>query len=398
LASPVFQNRSPLPLRGAVLEVTDSTGRVLARLDERVSQTYQQRITGFWYRAASLPLINDPEMAIAALTAQHASLSHQWITTNGDKISIVGVVFPEELGWNERGDGWLFVVRAQAKHLRQHVSYFARTTRAGAQDLGQRIPELSPFRTQTIGVVGLGCVGGPSALHFARAGVRDLRVLDYDIVDAGNSVRWPLGFLASGLRKTDAMHEFVARNYPYTTVTGFNHRIGDVDADERTIFSSFFDSLDLLYDASAEFGVNHLLSDLARSRSLPYITITTTPGGWGGKIIRVRPNVTTGCWMCAMHHLDSGSIPTPPAAPTGVQPVGCANPTFTGAGFDVEEIALMGVRLAASTICPEYAKATWDIALIRLRDDQGTSLTPEWSTFALDRHLSCRNHDASLLV
>jgi hypothetical protein len=51
------------------------------------------------------------------------------------------------------------------------------------------------------------------------------------------------------------------------------------------------------------------------------------------------------------HAIDDRTIPPIPADPAeSIQPVGCANPTFPGAGFDVEQIALGAVRLAVQTL------------------------------------------------
>lgn len=124
----------------------------------------------------------------------------------------------------------------------------------------------------------------------------------------------------------------------------------DLGSSSQGILDELLSGIDLLYDATAELGVNHLMADLAAARGIPYISISTTAGAWGGLIVRIRPDDTRGCWLCLQHRLMDETIPSPPMDPRGgVQPEGCANPTFTGTGFDVGEIALSGVRLAVST-------------------------------------------------
>jgi hypothetical protein len=47
---------------------------------------------------------------------------------------------------------------------------------------------------------------------------------------------------------------------------------------------------------------------------------------------------------CHRLHIEAGSIPRPPTDPTGyVQPPGCAESTFVGSDFDIEQVALQGV-------------------------------------------------------
>ena len=62
---------------------------------------------------------------------------------------------------------------------------FVKAGRASRRDLTLRMPELTPLADKVVAVFGLGCIGGPSALEFARAGVGELRVLDHDAVDPG---------------------------------------------------------------------------------------------------------------------------------------------------------------------------------------------------------------------
>lgn len=76
-----------------------------------------------------------------------------------------------------------------------------------------------------------------------------------------------------------------------------------------------------------------------------------------------------------------------------VQPVGCSNPTFTGAGFDLEQIALTGVRLAVGTLAgatPDgYPDADWDVAIADFRDEDGRAIPPQWRTFPLPPRSGC---------
>ena len=194
-----------------------------------------------------------------------------------------------------------------------------------------------------------------------------------------------------------ALKGFIGANYPYTQVVATTHRIGAIRGtgpSDLKILDELLDGADLVYDATAEVGIQHLLSDLTRERGLPYLCVSTTAGAWGGLLARIRPHQTQGCWLCLQYALTDGTIPSPPADPAGrIQPVGCADPTFTGAGFDVGQIALAGVRLAISILLADknggYPDVDWDVAVIALRSSDGKFFAPRYETFKLHRHPSC---------
>lgn len=279
-------------------------------------------------------------------------------------------------------------------------TYFAPARRAGPSDLSSRIPELALLRKKTVVVVGLGGVGAPSALEFARAGVGEIRLLDFDFVDPGTSVRWPLGLNVAGLPKVEALKSFIDANWPYTKVVAVDHRVGGIrdigERPEEAVLLDVLSGASLIYDATTEVGVQYLLSDVARQEGVDYICLWTAAGAWGGLVARLFSAADAPCWLCFQHSLDDGTIPSLPFDPRGeVQPLGCADPTFTGSGFDVGSVALMGVRLAVSTLTRGHARAypdcDWDVAIVIHRTDDDR-ISPAVETFALQRHPECPRH------
>jgi molybdopterin/thiamine biosynthesis adenylyltransferase len=276
--------------------------------------------------------------------------------------------------------------------------YLARGRRAGPGDLATRIPELAPLSESSVALFGVGGIGAPAALELARAGVGELRLLDHDVVDPATAVRWPLGFAAAELAKVDALGDFIRVNHPYTSVHTERWRLGtarmenDETESEAAVLARMFDGADLVFDCTAESGVGYALSELAREANLNYLTAWTTAGAWGGVIARVRADAP-GCWLCLMQHLEDGSIPPPPHDPEGnIQPIGCADPTFIGAGFDVSTISLAAVRLAVSTICDGtaggYPAVPWDVCVISLRQQDVPGLATI-ATVPLTAHPAC---------
>jgi molybdopterin/thiamine biosynthesis adenylyltransferase len=278
--------------------------------------------------------------------------------------------------------------------------FFIRAARAGVSDVNFRVPELSPLRDSTIALFGLGCLGAPSALEFARAGVGTLRILDHDYVDPGTMARWPFGLAAAGLPKTAAIAEFIRSHYPRTLVQEYAHRIGaprftPTDArPELEVLEEMTRNATLIYDATAEIGVQQCLADLASQLRIPYISVDATHGAWGGKIVRIRPQHTEGCWLCLRYAMEEGSLVPPPDNPNGeLQPLGCADPTFTGAGFDLQQIALAAVRMAVSTICQStldgYPAIAADVQMVHLRGPDGSAIAPQFIDYHLPRHNQC---------
>lgn len=389
-------------LRGVALEILGSGGTLLASADPALLPLYPRRIRGRWFRAQKPAPTADPRRFLEGHAREHKKIQRPtWRPlVNSWRVDVVGVLFPEEVRYREIGDGWIFVVQVEESKPGQgarHAIYFARAGRVGRADMTSRVPELTQLTNRRVVVIGLGGIGAPSAIEFARCGVGELRVLDRDVIEPGTIVRWPLGIAAAGLTKAAAIKQFVSTHYPYTNVIAHQHFIGNAmgtSGQDLKILDELLDNVDLVYDATAELGLQHLFSDLAAERSVPYICASTTTGAWGGLIARIRAGKTEGCWNCLQWHLMESAIPTPPNDPSGlVQPKGCGDPTFTGAGYDVSEIALAGVRLAVATLCRGqsggYPDFEWDVGVLALRDIDGRAIASRWNTFSLSRHPKC---------
>ncbi len=412
----VPEHRDSTWLFGAVLEVRSNNHRCLAKADKRLRAIYcGPSLTVRWVRAdAPISVFHQEAFFNHVRQLDFGRTRNQIHNRNSRGLQIWGVLFPDETEWRSRDQkGWVFVCRFERhvikganlfKHKEarpQQEFYFSRAGRAGPDDLAARTPELKPLARKTVALFGLGCLGASSALEFARAAVQQLRIVDHDTVDPGTVVRWPLGLSVAGHKKVQAICDFIKQNYPYCRVTPFEHRIGGVRSgnpdevcDEAQLAKIISDA-SLIYDATAEIGVHHFLSDLARERGLPYVTVAGTYGGWGGKILRIRPGCTEGCWLCCQY-ATRDTIPEPPSGPenrTTVQPIGCANPTFTGAGFDLSQVALTGVRMAISTLCSDepngYPDSDVDVMTIAFRNNQGGLIVPTFQGYKLERHPKC---------
>lgn len=399
----IGMNQQPgLLLRGVILRVEDRSAKVLAAANPRLAAAYPYQLTGTWVRVPAPIREGEANRFVATLASTGRHFRSQLRNgVQGGWINIVAAIFPEEVRWREHADGWIIAVRyrQERKGFRpKEGAYFVRAGRAGRADLIARIPEFEQLSERRVALIGLGCVGAPSALELVRCGVGELRILDYDFVEPGTIVRWPLGLKVAGLMKAEVLRDFIAEHYPYTKVVAFTHRVGGVRENDQPSDLQVLDELlkdaDLILDASAEVGIQRFMSDLARERQIPYVCISTTHGAWGGRITRIRPGRTEGCWMCLQCSLDDGTVPCPPEAQEQpVQPEGCASLTFTGANFDIVEVSLAGVRLAVATLLARaegaYPDFDWDVGVLSLRGVDGRPIAPNWETFSLRRHPSC---------
>jgi molybdopterin/thiamine biosynthesis adenylyltransferase len=378
------------PVRGAVLEVQAPDGTPLAHAHSSLQDRYRHIVWGRWIRRTEPVQSADPHGFLNVLVADDKDLREKRASSKKPPPpDIIGVIFQEEVQQGAMSDGWVFLARAE------NGITLARAARAGPDDVSVRAPEMAPLRNRRVAIVGLGSLGAPCAIGLARCGVGELMLADFDFVEAGTISRWPLGLNAVGRRKANVLREFIQANYPYTKVTTSLGVVGgsldpgysDLDALDKLL------DADLLLDATAEVGIQHLLSDLATERKKAYICASTTAGAWGGLIARMRPGATHGCWVCLQHALSKGEVPTPATKPDGfVQPPGCASPTFTGAGFDTAAIADAAVRLTAMTLCGDHA--SWDVEVLDFRDDAGARIPSRTRSFPLNRQAECNNANA----
>ena len=383
-----FSSRAPL--RGAAKAIYDSNGRLLAEAPSALASLFPSETWARWVRVDAAIRENNAAVMLDMLDKRFPELARHQAKKKADRPLVTGIVFRDELHQGVYGDNWVFILRGSKPK-------FIRSSRAGPSDFAARVPELAPVRAKTVTAIGLGSLGMPSAMEFGRAGIRHLKVADFDFVEAGSTVRWPLGLSVAGLKKVDVLRDFVARNYPYTSVTPFETNIGHAFNNAETVDEVVVPQLlnaDLIYEATTEWEVNHAFADMAAERGIPYISISTTPGGWGGLVFRQRVGPERACWWCLQHYLLDELIETPRAKPGGtLQPAGCASATFTGTSFDGGMIALMGVRLAMSTLCGghdgAYPDVDWDCAVVQLRDEAGQVLAPSWRPYVITRHPNC---------
>lgn len=398
-----------LGLRGAVAQVRNRKGQVLAEADEKVTRLFREELEGVWQRLAEPIMESDPQQFGEALLGPRKDwYKHLVQIVDGRRVVLAAAVFPEEVRQFEREDGWAFLAAFSKGNKRRpdkplpppRKPYFIPALRAGDADVAARVPQLEPLRDATVTVIGVGGIGAPVAIELAKAGVGELVLVDHDTVDPAGSVRWPLGFRYAGMTKGSALAGWINDNHPRTKARHEPCRIGirsDASGGERAdeAVVRLLQNTDGVFDGTAEWNVQHALSDFARHAGLPYVYAHTTYGAWGGFLARLLPGSTC-CWSCLQHYISEGIVPRPPNDPGGhVQPTGCGDPTFTGTGFDVAAVSMESTRLLIATLCQgtrhAYPNATWDVAVARFRDRANGDLLPtSWETFTIPPVQGCQ--------
>ena len=98
-------------LRCAVCTVKDWKDNILAKADPKLSRLYPERVEGRWVRSQKAILEDDCNKFLSQIIALDKTFSSKkWQNIKGRRISIIGVLFPEEVAWRQEKDGWIFLV------------------------------------------------------------------------------------------------------------------------------------------------------------------------------------------------------------------------------------------------------------------------------------------------
>ncbi len=280
---------------------------------------------------------------------------------------VIGLLHPDETTWRTSGWSWSFLLRHRLDRRRKWWTVRARTGYAGPSDLRTRAPHAAALATTTITIFGLGAIGSRVAEGLAQAGAGTLHVIDRDTLEAGNLTRHTATMRQVGHTKAGAVAAHLRDRAPLTTVDPLTLNLGATHLYPHAInvhgvVLTYIADSDLVIDAAADPAVTRYLAALCLAEATPFVHVSATAGGWGGTVVRVDPDVTPGCWSCLEHHRADGTIPAPPADPADnrLQPVGCMQPTFTGAAADLDTVALHAVRV----ITDQLAGADTDVELM----------------------------------
>jgi hypothetical protein len=393
-------NEAPnVRVRGLLAELVEKKRnrktRTLATADQSLLKRFGgARLAFRWVRLDGPPPENTPIAVLDAIEeAQPGFGSPPWESVGGGQVAICGAVFAEEVRQGEFEDIWVFVVQMR-QDAGQGGRYMIHGDRLSQSDLEQRLPAHVRLAEHTVSLSGLGALGSEISIELAKAAIGTVRGLDYDIVEAGTTVRWVGGLTAVGHLKTEYLRQRIEADYPYTSFEPFQLQVGATafvraarDESELDVLERFLEGSDLLVEATAEIGIQQALATVAEEHGIRQLYVWATEGARGGAVVLIHPK-KGGCWLCLQHQLEAGTIPLPAHdAPRTLQPRGCGTLTYTAAGFDLEPISAQAVRVAAATLSGEV-EGEGSLAYICSFPD-GPVDPPQWSQYPIESRDGC---------
>jgi molybdopterin/thiamine biosynthesis adenylyltransferase len=326
-------------------------------------------VGGFWRRVDSAP------------RGQTAAEVHRWAQANAadmldraiglaeidrgvrrraDIPALVAFVYRDEgPRRDEYHDAWLFLLVRQDGNVELPRPFPLRT-----EERWLRQPHLEPLAGTSVAVVGLGALGSPLAALLGRAGVGRFVLCDPDIVTIGNRVRHDLDLAELGQAKVHAVASRLRRLNPWvseirTVGLRFGSAMNGPSAAQLQRLddeaAAAFAGCDLIVNATAHTATGCHLARLGRESRTPVLHTWVSAGAWGGRVL--VQDEGSGCPLClayAQTEPVAGAEPVPEVAddPDVIEVLerGCADPTFTGAGFELADAAAAAARVAVQRL------------------------------------------------
>jgi molybdopterin/thiamine biosynthesis adenylyltransferase len=319
-------------------------------------------------------------------------------------LAVVGFVYHDEgPKRGETHDAWLFLVVDPTNGN----GWLARPFHLRRDERWLRQPQMRPMEEKRAAIVGVGALGSQIADMLAKAGLGSAFYLDHDIYTAGNRVRHQLDLSELGRAKVRGTAERALRVNPWTGVQIQGTRLGAaVGGEHESLVQEVDDriveelaSCDLIVNAAANSTAGSYLSAIAHEVDRPVVHTFVSAGAWGARILVQRPGESA-CWDCLAYsqkypERNSGGavVPDVPSDPdvTEVMERGCADPTFTGPGFELAAAASASARVAVQVLLGadgDYPATNFDLLTLKFRDDHDA--IPGTVAIRLGIHPDCK--------
>lgn len=375
------------PFRGAVIHVQAREPRDV-EVDvpaERIVLAGQLGIVGSWRRVASAPEGFTAQEVHAWARRAHPDLIGTAVSLRDanfmrsrfrDIPAVTGFVYPDEgPGRAEWHDAWLFLLIGPTGPPELPRPFVLRT-----EERWLRQPQFQPLAAKRVGIVGVGALGSPVAAHLARAGVGRFVLIDHDIVSIGNRVRHELDLADLGRPKVRAAAERLRRINPWIEEVSLQpYRFGAATNGPSAEKVQELDDLmaqdlahcDLIINTSAHSPTGYHCARLGRASTTPVLHAWVSAGAWGGRILVQGEG--SGCSLCLAHAQEEPvfGMGTPPGVADDpdvatVLERGCADPSFTGPGFELADAAAVTARTAVQVLFEGSGYPERDFDLITL--------------------------------
>jgi molybdopterin/thiamine biosynthesis adenylyltransferase len=386
-----FALSSLQPMRGAALRVRATHPQpveieVPGEANEVLRGDFE--LTGPWVRLSEHPPA--PRELLPWLRAEHAGVVDRAVSAAAglrgqqpEMPALVGFVYPDEgPGRGDVHDAWLFLVVRPDGRME-----LPRPFAISSSERWVRQPQLAGLAAAKVAIVGVGALGSQVADLLGRAGVGEFVLVDNDIVTPGNRTRHELDLADIGRAKTHAVGDRVRRVNPWARVMTREWRLGTPFAGTAGLagiqaaddeLAALLGDCDIIVNATANGSASAYLSAIAAESGTPVVHSYVSAGAWGSRVLIQRPGESA-CWDClAWWQADaaegSGDAAVPAVAEEHRHEVvmerGCADPTFTGPGFELTAAAAAVARAATGIALggDGYPAPDFDLATLRFRD------------------------------
>jgi integrative and conjugative element protein (TIGR02256 family) len=264
----------PLPVAVLVALFAGSGEQLWATTDGLVPYEPGERCEPVTLDVAWATLENAPPTANPGSLWAGAAAAGAGRVLTDKRSEAVLVALPEETAQRTVGVGWALLVRSRPHDSAPWSAPAAgHVFRAGANDLRTRAPSLGRMSAKKVLLVGAGGLGSALGAELARTGPETFTVLDGDDVDPAASVRAPSAWRTAGMPKGPAMALLALDATPYTAVEALGPRLGaprlgPAAAGPDQFWATWQAVLDadVVVDATADFGVQHILRHVRHER------------------------------------------------------------------------------------------------------------------------------------
>jgi len=147
-----------------------------------------------------------------------------------------------------------------------------------------------------ITIVGLGALGSPVAYYLAAAGIGNLRIVDFDIVELSNLHRQILYFSKDiNKNKTESAYEKLQALNPDCNIEVINDRI--IPTNVKDILKES----DFVIEGSDNFPTKMLINDACVNLKIPFTIAGVLR--FHGQLMTVVPEKKTACYRCVFRDI-----------------------------------------------------------------------------------------------
>lgn len=244
------------------------------------------------------------------------------------------------------------------------------TERAGMRGIAEHWP-IQDLQQSRVLLVGLGSIGGATAIALAGYGVGNIDLMDPDRLRYHNVPRHVCPATSVGKFKVHAVADHLERLWPETTTRAVQAD-AIVDAD---LLRPLIEAADVVVCTVDGVEPRRVISYLCKRASTPLVLACVLADGRYGEILRMRPFPEIGCLECQRRALaENGQIDLETTLDRGYGEGTRHNP-MTAVGSDLHLVGSIAAKSAIATVLASkgYLDQTLedDNAVIALRPEAG---------------------------